>query len=181
MVGTLQCQRWRDHSHSLHRYITTSRNGTTMNLLAFSRTGQNCAGCFNWAIVEFLRLNCHLVPERPERGGSCWQLKLRWMGTQRVQMEGVLPWFLRWSRRAGTRDFYLAFASLVNLVQNIFPQPYTISIYAQPCLDSRAGPPVSECVSPHGTQTKQFALSHILYTPPHYPCLLQLYMLWSLS
>ncbi len=32
-------------------------------------------------------------------------LKLRQMGTYGVQMKGVLPWFVRWARRAGTRDF----------------------------------------------------------------------------
>jgi hypothetical protein len=34
-----------------------------------------------------------MKPERQERGGPCWLLKLRWMGTQRVQMKGVL-WFV---------------------------------------------------------------------------------------
>ncbi len=34
-------------------------------------------------------------PERLERGGPYWQLKLRWMGTERVQMKGVLPWLVR--------------------------------------------------------------------------------------
>jgi hypothetical protein len=27
------------------------------------------------------------------------------MGTQGVQMKGVLPWLVRWALRAGTRDF----------------------------------------------------------------------------
>jgi hypothetical protein len=37
-----------------------------------------------------------IFPERLERGGGpCWLLKLRWMGTQRVQMKGVLPWLVR--------------------------------------------------------------------------------------
>ncbi len=34
--------------------------------------------------------------ERPERDGLCWLLKLRWMGTQGVQMKGVLPWLVGW-------------------------------------------------------------------------------------
>jgi hypothetical protein len=38
------------------------------------------------------------------------------MGTQRVQMKGVLPW----ACRAGTRDFYHAFPALVGLVQTFF-------------------------------------------------------------
>jgi hypothetical protein len=40
------------------------------------------------------------------------------MGTQRVQMKGVLPWLVRWARRVGTRDFYPALAALVSPVQN---------------------------------------------------------------
>ncbi len=45
------------------------------------------------------------MPERPERGGPCWLLKLRQMGTYRVQMKGVLPWLVRWARRTSTKDF----------------------------------------------------------------------------
>ena len=41
------------------------------------------------------------------------------MGTQRVQMRGVLPWLVRWTRRAGTIDFCLALAALDSTVQNI--------------------------------------------------------------
>jgi hypothetical protein len=41
------------------------------------------------------------------------------MGTQRVQMKGVLPWLVRWTRRAGTIDFCHALAALVSPVQNI--------------------------------------------------------------
>ncbi len=42
------------------------------------------------------------------------------MGTQRVQMKGVLPWLLRWACRASTREFVLPWAALVGPVQNIF-------------------------------------------------------------
>ncbi len=42
------------------------------------------------------------------------------MGTQRVQVKGVLPWLIHWACRAGTRDFCSALAALVSLVQNIF-------------------------------------------------------------
>ncbi len=45
------------------------------------------------------------TPERLKRGGPYWLQKLRWMGTQRVQMKGVLPWLVCWACRAGTRDF----------------------------------------------------------------------------
>ena len=42
------------------------------------------------------------------------------MGTQRVQMEGVLPWVVLWALQAGTRDFYPAVPALVGPVRNIF-------------------------------------------------------------
>ncbi len=52
-------------------------------------------------------------PERLERGGPYWQLKLRWMGTQRIQMKDVLPLMVRWA-------FVLCLAAPVGPVQNIF-------------------------------------------------------------
>jgi hypothetical protein len=89
------------------------------------------------------------------------------MGTQRVQMKGILPWLVPWARRAGTRDFYPDFAALVSPVQNIFPNhalfQFMCPHHKQPSQDSRAGPPVSKCLSPLGTQNKKFPLSHILY------------------
>jgi hypothetical protein len=42
------------------------------------------------------------------------------MGTQSVQMKGVLPWLIRWACRAGPRDFCPALAALVGPVRNIF-------------------------------------------------------------
>ncbi len=56
-----------------------------------------------WDIVA------HVVPSVPactlvqfssetiERGGPCWLLILRWMGSQIVQMKGALPWLVRWA------------------------------------------------------------------------------------
>jgi hypothetical protein len=35
-------------------------------------------------------------------------------------MEGILPWLVRWARRAGTKDFYPALAAMVSPVKNIF-------------------------------------------------------------
>ncbi len=64
-------------------------------------------------MIGFNTMIWHFPAKRPERGGPCWQLKLRWMGTQRVQMKGVLPWLVRWACRAGPRD-------LVSSVQNVF-------------------------------------------------------------
>jgi hypothetical protein len=62
------------------------------------------------------------VPPRETRGGG-GLLKLRLLGTQRVQMTGLLPWLVRWACRAGTRDFCSALAALVGSVQNIFSHP----------------------------------------------------------
>jgi hypothetical protein len=53
------------------------------------------------------------------------------MGTQRVQMKGVLSWLVHWACRADTRDFCSALAALVSQVQNIFTA-YTISILRFP-------------------------------------------------
>ncbi len=38
-----------------------------------------------------------------------------------VQMKGVLPWFVRWACRAGTREFCSALAALVGPVQKKIP------------------------------------------------------------
>ncbi len=35
-------------------------------------------------------------------------------------MKGVLPWFVRWARRVGTKDFYPALGALVSPVENFF-------------------------------------------------------------
>ncbi len=75
-------------------------------------------------------LNRQVQPERLERGGPL--LKLRWMGTQRVQIERILPWFIRYACRAGTRDFCSALVALVVPVQSIFSSPYAISIHLSP-------------------------------------------------
>ncbi len=67
------------------------------------------------------------------------------MGTYGEQMKGVLSWLIRWARRAGTRDFHLALAFLLTV--HYFN--LCVPIAEQPSLaGSRAGPPVSECVSP---------------------------------
>jgi hypothetical protein len=48
-------------------------------------------------------------------------LKLRQMGTYKVQIEKILPWLVRWACRASTRDFCPALAALVDTVQIFFP------------------------------------------------------------
>ncbi len=76
------------------------------------------------------------------------------VGTE-VNGEGT-KWvlFVVRARRAVTRDFYLALAALVSPVHFFFPRR---TLFQFMCLyrpatwaGSRAGPPVSECVSPLG-------------------------------
>ncbi len=88
------------------------------------------------------------MSERLERGGPCWLLKLRWMGTQRVQLKGILPWLVRWACRAGTRDFFSALSALVSSMQNIFFPHHTLFKFLcshRPAIwaGSRAGSPFS--------------------------------------
>ncbi len=45
------------------------------------------------------------------------------MKTQREQMKAFLPWLIRWTCRASTRDLCLVLASLVSPVQNIIFLP----------------------------------------------------------
>ncbi len=89
--------------------------------------------------------------QRLERGGTCWLLKLRWMGTQRVQIKGVLLWLIRRACRAYTRDFYSALAALVGPVQNSFPHRTLFQCLCPHCqaswASSRAGLPISKYVS----------------------------------
>jgi hypothetical protein len=61
------------------------------------------------------------------------------MGTQRVQMKGVLSWSVRWAWGAGTRDFCSALAALVGPVQNIISTPYTIYINSFVPIAQQAG------------------------------------------
>ncbi len=70
--------------------------------------------------------------ERLERGGPCCLLKLRWMGTQRVQMKGVLSWLFSWA------CFCSALAALVSSVHSFFSSQYAISISLSP-LPSKLG------------------------------------------
>jgi hypothetical protein len=72
---------------------------------------------------------------------------------QRVQMERVLPWLDRWVRRAGPRWLLSCLGCSGQLstkyffthrTQFQFMCPHRLATWA----GSRAGPPVSECVSP---------------------------------
>ncbi len=54
------------------------------------------------------------------------------MGTQEVQWKGILPWLVRWARRAVTRDFCPAlvvvhyFSSLVPIAQQAVHLPLNV-------------------------------------------------------
>jgi hypothetical protein len=69
-------------------------------------------------------------------------------------MKGILPWLVRWDRRAGTRECYPALAALVSPVQNIFFLTLhcfnlCVPIAQQPGQEvNRTKPSVYECVSP---------------------------------
>jgi hypothetical protein len=54
------------------------------------------------------------------------------MGTQRVQMKGILPWLVRWALCARERDLCPALAALVGPVQIFISSPYSISIHLSP-------------------------------------------------
>ncbi len=41
------------------------------------------------------------------RGGPCWLLKLSWMGTQRAQMKGSLPWMVNLNLSCRYKRFLL--------------------------------------------------------------------------
>ncbi len=88
-------------------------------------------------------------PERIERGGHYWLLKLRQMGTQGVHIKGVLPCLFRWANHAGTKDFFPILAALDGPVQNIvfllfhFFCPHRPASWA----GSHAASPVFEYVS----------------------------------
>jgi hypothetical protein len=47
-------------------------------------------------------------------------------------MKGVLPWLVRWARRASTRNFYTTLAALACAVTHIFFSLPTVSINVSP-------------------------------------------------
>ncbi len=49
-------------------------------------------------------------------------------GTQRVKLQGALPWFVRWIRRAGTRDFYALDALVSKVQKKIFLVVYYLRV-----------------------------------------------------
>ncbi len=57
------------------------------------------------------------------RQGPADLLQLRQMETYGVQMKGVLPWLVRWARRAVIRDFYPALAAHRINFHSVSPSP----------------------------------------------------------
>ncbi len=66
--------------------------------------------------------------------------------------ERALPWLVRWARRGGTKDIYLAFI-YQHIAKYFFPHYFNLCVPHRPATwaGSRAGPPVSECLSPRVT------------------------------
>jgi hypothetical protein len=63
-------------------------------------------------------------------------------------MKGVTPWLVRWARRAGIRDFILPWPVQNNFFLTVHYLNLCVRIAQQPGhAGSRAGPPVSECLS----------------------------------
>ncbi len=63
-------------------------------------------------------------------------------------MKEVLPWLVRWARRAGARDLCPALAALVSPVQNVFPRHTLLVHFIYPLraaswAGGRAASPVS--------------------------------------
>ncbi len=88
----------------------------------------NCgANCAQWQ-QSSKKEHCLLGEKRYEKGGPCWLLQLRQMGTQGVHTKEVLPWLVSWARCAGTRDVCTSLAALHCIKsKNYIPQVRTSS------------------------------------------------------
>jgi hypothetical protein len=110
--------------NSEHFYLP--QNGSERNFESFLLRGtagipSELAICSVFRGIFFLSEIANPSPERPERSDPYWLLKLRQMGNHGVPMKGVLlPWLIRWARRAVKKYFYPDLAALVSPVQNIF-------------------------------------------------------------
>ncbi len=82
--------------------------------------------------TELTQSALYSASERPERGGPCcWLLKLRQMGTQRVQKTRVFPWWFFGLVVPVQKIFVLPWL-LVLLNKFFFISPYIISIHLSP-------------------------------------------------
>jgi hypothetical protein len=99
------------------------------------------------------RLAGWMRPERLEKGGPCWLLKLRQMGTQREQIKRVLPWLVRLIVACRYKSFLFCLGcSIVGPEQNILFPHRTLFQFLCPhrpasWAGSRAGSLVSWYVS----------------------------------
>ncbi len=136
----LLCRRcWNWFNHLPHSPKTGVREDKEVEILPLlvGREGIGFAGYSNnlWRLIFFTFLkglywhscfpNGNFQPERLQRGGPCWLLKLRLICTIGVHMKGAFPWLVSWARCAVTRDFYPAMTALVGPVQIFFSSPYT--------------------------------------------------------
>ncbi len=102
---------------------------------------------FVYRTLPLSQIICHI--RRDQRGVS---VKTEVVGTQRVQMKGVLPCLIRSGCFEGTRYFYPTLAGLVGLIQSIFflIVHFFISFHLSPLPSTwagcHAGSPVSQCV-----------------------------------
>jgi len=90
------------------------------------------------------------------------------MGTQRVQMEWVLTWLVRWAFRAGTRDFYSALAAMVSPIQNILF--LTLDYIFQFMCSHRPATWAGSCVGPPVSVYKQAATDMQAFQLTRDPC-----------
>jgi hypothetical protein len=92
--------------------------------LVISRGFSNDGLPHNFPALSRIRpLSASRLTERIERGGPCWLMKLRWIGSQRVQMQGVLPCLVRLACLAG---FFLPWLLLSAQYKIFCSSPYTI-------------------------------------------------------
>jgi hypothetical protein len=79
----------------------------------------SCRGCpvcehlppFSW--VHLHSIYSHELNHAQQAGADAPWLKLRWIGTQIVQIKGVPPWLDFWACCSCTREFWSALAALV--------------------------------------------------------------------
>ncbi len=97
----------------IYKFKNRSRNSTIADTVL---TRRKVAVIFNRIIpssrnsyTRETREGWPLLTVEAKTSGDLWSIKR------------VLPWLVRWARRAGTRYFYPASAALISPVQNMFP------------------------------------------------------------
>ncbi len=109
--------RYVHHPYKLYLYLSLSSFCVTFLRKLTGKMGWSWLRRQQNSVVLIYSLNmlppC-FRPERPKRGGLCWLLKQRQMGTFEVKMKGVLPWLVRWARCVSALDFYPALTDLAH-------------------------------------------------------------------